>query len=273
VGGKPIPQSDLDESDRRRSLAAWLCDKENPALAINLVNRYWGHFLGRGLVHPIDDIRITNPPANEELMAFLARDLIDHDYDIKHLLRQIMNSSVYQRAAEGHPMSDVDSENKYFTHYTVKRLSAEQLLDAIDYACGTRERFGGLPEGYRAVSLPDPNIGSRFLDTFGRPRREIACECERTDSPNMSQALQLLTGRLMNSKVQANPGRIASFLKRGVPVPEAVRELYLATFCRMPTPRELNEAAALVQSAPNTKDGLEDLLWAMLNTREFQFNH
>jgi len=269
--GAAAPSASEDPDDRRRDLANWLSDRSNLALARNVVNRYWGYYFGRGLVHPIDDLRVTNPAACAELFDDLAKDLASHDYDVKRLLRLIMQSRVYQSASAGNASSACDSENKYFTHYTVKRLSAEQLLDAVDVACGTRERFNGLPDGFRASTLPDTSIPSRFLDAFGRPRREIACECERTDSPNMTQALQLLTGSLLNAKVQNPQGRIAALVKKKTAPANAVRELYFAAFCRPPTDAEVKSAVALVGQSPNLKEGLEDLLWAMLNAREFQF--
>lgn len=269
LGGEPVD----DPLDRRRGLAKWLSEKNNPALAINLVNRYWGYYMGRGLIDPIDDIRSTNPASCPEVLDGLAKDLIDHNYDIKHLLRTIMRSNVYQLSSVPHPASEVDAENKYFTRYTVKRMTAEQLLDAIDFACATQEKFSQLPAGYRAISLPDANVSSRFLDAFGRPKREMACECERSDMPNMTQALQLMTGNLLNSKVFSSNGRVAQMIKNKTPLPQAIEELYLCTVSRPPRKDEIEKATALVAEAPSPKEGLEDLLWTLLNTREFQFNH
>lgn len=269
LGGEPTD----DPLDRRRALAQWLLNRENPGLARNLANRYWGYYLGRGLVDPIDDIRASNPASCQEVLDFLARDLIDHDYDIKHLLRTIMSSHVYQLSSTGREESQLDAANKYFTHYTAKRLTAEQLLDAIDAACGTQEKFAQLPVGYRAISLPDSNVQSKFMDDFGRPKREMACECERSDTPNMTQALQFMTGDLLNGKVSAKTGRIERMVAEKKTVPEAVQEIYLNTVSRFPTADEAEKAAILVQRAPSVREGLEDLLWAMLNTREFQFNH
>lgn len=269
LGGEPID----DPLDRRRGLAKWLSDKNNLALAVNLVNRYWGYYMGRGLVDPIDDIRSTNPASCPEVLDALAKDLVAHDYDIKHLLRTIMQSNVYQLSSIAHPESEIDSDNKYFTHYTVKRMTAEQLLDAIDFACGTQEKFNQLPAGYRAISLPDSNVGSKFLDAFGRPKREMACECERSDMPNMTQALQLMTGNLLNRKVFDNNGRVAQLIKAKAAIPDAISELYFHTVNRPPRQEEIDKAVALINEAPTPKEGLEDLLWTLLNTREFQFNH
>lgn len=269
LGAEPVD----DPLDRRRALARWLSDKNNLALAHNLVNRYWGYYMGRGLVDPIDDIRSTNPPSSPEVFDALAKDLVEHNYDIKHLLRTIMRSHVYQLSSQIPAENTVDSDNKYFTHYTVKRMTAEQLLDAIDFACGTQEKFNQLPAGYRAISLPDANVSSKFLDAFGRPKREMTCECERSDMPNMTQALQLMTGNLLNRKVFDSQGRVAQLVKAKTPVPEAIHTLYMHTVSRPPKKEELDRAVALVQEAPSAKEGLEDLLWTLLNTREFQFNH
>lgn len=269
LGGTPID----DPADRRLGLARWLRDPANPALARNLVNRYWGYYFGRGLVDPLDDLRATNPAASEEVLAYLAADLIEHRYDIKHLLRTIMRSHVYQLSARPAPESRVDGDNKYFTRYHARRLTAEQLLDAVDFACGTREKFARLPLGYRAIALPDSTVPSKFLDDFGRPKREIACECERSATPNMTQALQMMTGEFLHQKIGAKQGRAARLALANTPVPEAVREIFLASVSRPPEPDERDKASLLVERAPDRKEGLEDLLWVMLNTREFQFQH
>jgi hypothetical protein len=152
-------------------------------------------------------------------------------------------------------------------------LGAEQLLDAIDSACGTQEKFPQLPLGYRAISLPDSNVRSKFLDVFGRPKREVACECERSDTPNMTQALQFMTGNLLNLKLRDPKGRVAKMTQAKMPVDKAVEEIYLTTLSRVPTSDESKKAVALVGTASSPREGLEDLLWALLNTREFQFNH
>ncbi len=262
-----------DPLDRRRAFADWLTNPKNLGLARNLANRYWGYYMGRGLVHPIDDIRATNPASCPEVLEALAKDLIERRYDVKHLLRTIMCSHVYQTSPVPHPASVVDADNKFCARYSVKRMSAEQLLDAIDFACGTREKFAQLPSGYRAIALPDTNVNSRFLDIFGRPKREITCECERADTPNMSQALQFMTGTLLNRKATDSNGRVAKLMKEKAPIEQAVKEVYLCTVSRPPSAVEANEAAKLIQTAGSPKEGLEDLLWTLLNTREFQFVH
>ncbi len=269
VGGAPVD----DPIDRRRALAAWISSRENRALARNLVNRYWGYYFGRGLVNPIDDLRTTNPPSNPELLDALADDLIAHKYDIKHLLRTIMRSRVYQLGAVARPESRADAENRYVTHFAPTRIGAEALLDAVDLACGTQEKFKGLPSGYRAIDLPDSGYDSEFLDTFGRPRRAVPCECERSDAPTMTQALLMISGGLLNRKVSDSKGRVARLVAAKTTPEKAVEELFLCTLSRLPTPDESREAVADVNAAPTRKEGLEDMLWTLLNTREFQFNH
>jgi hypothetical protein len=269
VGGPPVD----DPIDRRRALASWMTARDNPALARNLANRYWGYYFGRGLVHPIDDLRVTNPASNPELLDALAADLIAHDYDIKHLVRTIMRSKVYQLGAVSTSVSRVDAENRYVTHFAPKRLRAEALLDAVDSACGTREKFPELPLGYRAIALPDSDYVSDFLDTFGRPRRAVPCECERSEAPTMTQALLMISGGLLNRKVADPDGRVARLVAAQTPPEKAIEELFLCTVSRPPTGEERREALAEIQAAASPKEGLEDLLWTLLNTREFQFNH
>lgn len=262
-----------DPVDRRNGLVSWLRDKNNLGLARNLVNRYWGYYFGRGLIHPIDDIRTTNPASNNELLDALAKDLIAHNYDIKHLLRTMMNSSVYQLSSESNPASNADGDNVYCTHYRSKRLGAEQLLDAVDFACGTKEKFTDVPLGYRAISLPDSQFSSSFMDIFGRPRRVASCECERSENANMMQALLLMSGNLLNRKLSDRTSRIQKLVTAKVPMDKAVEELFLVTLSRLPNPGEKQEALSELAQAGNPREGLEDLLWSLLNTREFLFNH
>ena len=283
---KPLGAAPADDPvDRRRALAAWLTDKSNLAYARNLANRYWGYYFGRGLVSPIDDMRVTNPAANSELLDALARDLIAHNYDVKHLLRTIMRSHVYQLSAEsrlslresesfrGAKGDNPDGDNRYVTHFSPTRLKAEQLLDAVDFACGTQEKFPEVPLGFRAIALPDSNFPNEFLDAFGRPRRVIACECERSDTPSMTQALLMISGGLLNRKVSDGNGRIAKLVKANTPADQVVDELFLCSLSRRPTPEEKQAALAEIATAASPQEGYEDFLWTLLNTREFQFNH
>ena len=271
---KPLGAVPVDDPiDRRRALAAWISSRDNRALARNLVNRYWGYYFGRGLVNPIDDLRATNPASNPQLLDALADDLIAHGYDIKHLLKTIMRSKVYQLGAVAMPASRADADNRYVTHFSPTRLGAETLLDAVDFACGTREKFAELPPGYRAIELPDSDYASEFLDAFGRPRRAVPCECERSEAPTMTQALLMISGGLLNRKVSDPAGRVGRLAAGKSAAAKGIEELFLCTVSRPPTPQESQEAAADIEAAPSRKEGLEDLLWTLLNTREFQFNH
>jgi hypothetical protein len=262
-----------DPFDRRRKLAEWLTAKENPFFARNIVNRFWGYLMGRGLVEPLDDMRATNPASNPELLNALAKDFVEHKYDLKHLLRTIFNSRAYQLGSLKTEGNAADAANVQHTRYTVKRLTAEQLADALDFATGTREKYQGLPLGTRAIQLPDTKVRSFLLDTFGRPPRQIACECERSAQPNIAQALHLLNGDFLNKKIAAPTGRIEALLKAKTPLPDAVEELYLATLSRRPLPGETNKGLDWVKRAPNEREGLQDLLWVLLNRSEFLFNH
>jgi hypothetical protein len=262
-----------DPFDRRRKLAEWVTAPSNPFFARNIVNRFWGYYMGRGLVEPLDDLRATNPPSDPELLDALAQDFVAHHFDLKQLMRTIMNSRAYQLSSAETPGNEADTGNVYGARYTVKRLSAEQLADAIDFATGTHEKYQGLPLGTRAIQLPDTSVRSFMLDVFGRPPRQITCECERKVQPNIAQALHLLNGDALNKKLTVSSGRIGKLIEKKTPLPAIVEDLYLATLSRPPRADEAAEAAAWIAKAPNQKEGVQDLLWVLLNSREFLFNH
>jgi Protein of unknown function (DUF1553)/Protein of unknown function (DUF1549) len=262
-----------DRFDRRRKLAEWLTAKENPYFARNVVNRFWGYVMGRGLVEPLDDIRATNPASNPELLDALAADFAGHQFDLKHLLRTIFTSRAYQLSTVAAPGNEADRSNVYFARFTVKRLTAEQLADALDFATGTRQKYPGLPLGTRAIQLPDTRVASFLLDTFGRPARQITCECERTSQPNIAQALHLLNGDFLNKKIADPAGRVEKLIKDKVELPALVEELYLVTLSRPPRADEVTRAKDWIAAAPSPKEGVQDLLWVLLNSREFLFNH
>jgi hypothetical protein len=270
---RPLNAAPADDPiDRRRALASWLTQADNPWLARNVVNRYWGYLFGKGLVNPIDDLRDTNPATNPALLDSLAQAFVKSGYDLRALLRMILNSRVYQLSALPTPENRLDST--FFTHYTVKRLSAEQLLDALNYATGTTEKFPMRPSGTRAISLPDTNYPSYFLDTFGRPVRATACECERSGDPNLSQALHLMNGDLINRKLSQPDGRLARMMKDPKLTDETLVEyLYRVAFCRPPSDEELVTARSVIASAPDRAAGAQDLFWGLLNSKEFLFNH
>jgi hypothetical protein len=262
-----------DPLDRRRKLADWVTSPENPLFARNIVNRFWGYLMGRGLVEPIDDLRVTNPASNPELLESLAQDFVKAKFDLKHLLRTIMRSRAYQLSSSATPNNQDDVNNVNCTHYTVKRLTAEELADAIDFATETREKYAGLPQGTRAIQLPDSEVRSFMLDVFGRPARKVNCECERSGQPNIAQALHLLNGDFLNRKISSPTGRIETLFKKQTALPGVVEELYLATVSRLPSPKEMDKALQWLKTAPSPKEGTQDLLWVLLNSREFLFNH
>jgi hypothetical protein len=275
---KPLPldadsrQSWDDEFDRRKRLADWLTAPSNKMFARNIVNRFWGYTMGRGLVEPLDDMRATNPATNPELLDALADDFVKAKFDVKHLLRTIFNSRAYQLSATPTDGNKIDAANIHFTYRTVRRLTAEQLADAVDFATGTREKYTGLPLGTRAIQLPDSEVKSYLMDTFGRPPRQVLCECERTSVPNIAQAMHLLNGVTLNGKIAATTGRVDKLISDKVPLPKAIEELYLVTWSRLPSADEAKKAEGWVKSAPSVKEGLQDLLWVLTNSREFLFN-
>ncbi len=262
-----------DPLDRRVKLAEWITDAKNPYFARNIVNRFWGYYMGRGLVEPLDDLRATNPASNPELLDALSVDFVKHKYDLKHLLRTIMNSRAYQLSSAATPGNKVDVQNVHFTRFTVRRLTAEQMADAIDSATGTLTKYPGLPLGTRAIQLPDAEVQSFFLDVFGRPPRKITCECERTSQPNIGQALHLLNGDFLNRKLADSKGRIAQMFKAKKKPSEMVEELYLVTLSRLPSTEEVARAERWISEAPNPREGVQDFLWVLINSREFLFNH
>jgi hypothetical protein len=276
--GRVVPPHPLDgptmddPTDRRRRLADWLTAPDNPFFARNFANRLWAYTMGRGLVEPVDDMRATNPPSNPELLDALAADFAAHKFDLKHFLRTVFTSRAYQRSAAVSPGNAADAANVYHTRYTRKRLTAEQLADALDFATGTREKYQGLPPGTRAIQLPDTKVRSFLMDVFGRPARQVTCECERTAQPNIAQALHLLNSDFLNRKIDEPKGRVAALLKDKTPADALVEELYLATVSRPPRPEEITRARQwMAKSSP--KEGAADLLWVLLNSREFLFNH
>lgn len=259
------------ESDVRTRLADWIVSPQNPYFARNFANRYWSYLVGRGIVEPIDDLRATNPPSNAALLDALVKDFTDHKFNVKHLLRTICRSRVYQLAAERSPIRDRDGS--LFTHRSLKRLSAEVLLDGVNQVCETNESFAGLPEGTRAISLPDPTVASYFLTTFGKPVRTTACECGRMAEPDLSQALHLANGSALQGKLSSDKGRIARLIKEGKSNKEMADELYLATLARLPCESERIVIEETLREIPSRQEAWEDVLWTLLNSSEFVFQH
>lgn len=257
--------------DRRAALAKWLTSAENPFFAKAAANRIWFHVMGRGIIDPPDDVRDSNPPSNEELLDALTQDFVSHNFSIKHLVRTIMNSRIYQLSAETNNWNKDDIA--YFSHAQVKMLTAEQLLDAICTATDLPEKFTGLPAGTRAIQLPDPEVKHPFLMTFGQPNRELACECERESDSSLSQALQMINGPLVAGKLRDGNNRIGKLIAANKSDVEIAQELYLATLSRSPRETEIKAISEHIKSAGDRRKALEDVHWALLNSKEFLFRH
>jgi len=251
-------------------LAAWVTSPQNPYFARLAANRVWKQLMGRGLVEPVDDLRATNPPTNAPLLDYLADYLVEQDYDLKALMRLVLNSRVFQLTGQPNETNGDDVQN--FSHYPVTRMPAEVLLDAICAVTGVPESFPGLPVGTRAVQVWDNRMPSYFLDTFGRSPRESPCECGRSGDPTMSQALHLMNAPEIESKIGHPSGRAARLAVDGMEPDAVVRELTLVTLGRSPTDREREIAQGLFASA-DRKRAIEDYMWVLLNSYDFIFVH
>lgn len=259
------------EDDRRATLVAWLVRPDNPFFAQAHVNRVWGQLLGRGIVEPVDDFRASNPPSIKPLLDQLAADFVTHGYDQKQLLRTILKSHTYQASARANETNRQDT--KYFSHAKTRLLTAEQLLDAICLVTGVAEKYAGLPPGTPATQLPSPDVGNYFLKVFGQPAREMACQCERSSESNLSQALQMINGPLVHDKLRAEGNRLRQLASAGQSDDEIVKTLYLAAFCRVPNEAELAAAKTHIAAQTDRLQALEDVCWAILNAKEFLFQH
>jgi hypothetical protein len=281
--------------DPRTALADWMTAPNNPFFAKSIANRYWKHFLGRGLVEPEDDMRVTNPPSNPELLDALAQQLVQSGFDARSLVRAICTSSTYQLSSSANELNLRDTN--CYSRYYPKRLNAEVLLDAVDDVSGSRTQFDRMPAGTRAVQLPDTSFASYFLTVFGRPDSSTACECERMTSATLAQSLHLLNSKEMQSKLGADGSYAARWSAAGpnnvaptegganaaaltpaeqlrAAAPQRIRELYLRAFSREPSPSEATVALEyLIQKSNNVREAYEDLIWGVVNSKEFLFNH
>lgn len=267
-------KGDLDlppGEDRRGPLVAWLRGKDNPLFPQAGVNRLWGHLFGRGIVEPVDDFRASNPPSNAALLEALTKDFVEHGFDQKHILRTILNSKTYQLSSRKNEFNANDT--KYFSHATTRLLSAEQLLDAICQVTSVAEKFKGLPGGTHATQLPSPDVDNYFLKVFGQPPREMACQCERSSESNLSQALQMINGPLVHGKLRDANNRFRKLVAAGKTDEEIVRQLYMAALCRQPETAEAQAALKHIAAQSDRLQGLEDVCWAVLNAKEFLFQH
>jgi Protein of unknown function (DUF1549)/Protein of unknown function (DUF1553) len=273
LGADPVEVG--SDEDPRERLVDWMIEPKNPFFARAVVNRYWAHFFGRGIVDPLDDMRVTNPPSNTELLDALAKDFIDHKFSLKHLVRTICNSRTYQLSAVPNEFNQHDKQN--YARYYPKRMSAEVLFDAVCQVTGSPTAFNGLPQDRnapkRAIMLPDESFASYFLDVFGRPQRISACECERVNEANLAQALHLLNSDEVQGKLSRGGARADLLAKDTRPDAEKVEELFLWAFARKPTPEQLKVALAhIAKHEKDKKSAYENILWALINAKEFQFN-
>ncbi|RIK82821.1 MAG: cell surface protein [Planctomycetota bacterium] len=263
-------EPDTTGKDRRAVLAEWVTSPQNPYFAVNVANRVWAHFMGVGVVEPVDDVRISNPPSNPELHAALGAKLVEYKYDLRQLVRDICNSRAYQRSAVPNETNAEDSKN--FAYARIRRIPAEALLDSLCQVTGAQEKFPGLPLGARAVQIADGGLSTYFLTTFGRAPRNTVCACEAKAEPTLSQALHMLNGSAVHDKI-AQGRLIETMLETGKKPAEVVEEIFLRCLSRKPTEAELNSIAQLCGSAEKPVAELQDVFWAVLNSREFLFVH
>jgi len=270
LGAQPVVVA--PERDPRDALADWMTAADNRFFARSLVNRYWKHFFSRGIVEPEDDMRVTNPASNPELLDALAKHFTASRYDLKDLVRTICRSRVYQLSALPNDYNLTDKQN--FSRYYPKRLAAEVLLDAVDGVTASTSGFSGMPPGTQAVQLPDTSVGSYFLTVFGRPESASACECERSQEANLAQSLHLLNSGEVQSKLSAGTGRAANLAAdKARSEEDKVRDLYVWVYSRQPAADESAVALAHLKKTANKQQAFEDILWALINTKEFLFNH
>lgn len=280
LDGQAIPVS--AEEDARALLAEWMTRKDNPFLARATVNRLWSHLFGRGIIDPVDDIRSSNPPVNGPLLEALAKDFVDHDFDVRHILRVMLNSRTYQLSARKNPFNANDRLN--FSHALPRRLSAEQLLDTLSQATGIGEnfvaRYAGagtvaMPVGgLRAGQLPDRQLTAEMLELFGRPKGESSCACERHEEASMTQALHLINGKSVSSRVADPGGRVAKLVQTPkITDAQIIEELYLAALCRLPDAGEMELMKKHFAAGGDKLKAAQDAMWVLFNTKEFLFNH
>jgi len=277
VRGKPMKpkflggaEPDLAGKDRRQVLADWLASPENPYFAKNLANIVWSHFFGQGIINETDDVRISNPASNQELLDEMAKRFTDYKYDFKKLVKDICASRTYQLASQPAKSNEADTRN--FARGPIRRIRAETMLDIITQATDTKNKFPGLPLGARAVQIGDGTISTYFLTTFGRPMRDTVCSCEVRLEPTLSQSLHLMNGETVAGKISAG-NLVGKMLQEKKPANLIIETIFLRALSRAPRPEEMTKLLAAVESNPNKQQALEDVFWAVMNSREFMFNH
>ncbi len=256
-------------ADRRVPMVDWLVAPENPFFAKSMANRIWSYFLGRGIIDPVDDIRASNPPSNPELLDALTAQFVKDDFDLRKLMKTICQSRTYQLSIVKNKWNEDDTIN--FSHAHPRRLSAEQMVDALALATGTKAKLAGVPSGMRAAQIPDGMVaGNDFLQLFGRPKRQSACECERSSSLTLSHALSLINGPTISEAIAAPDSRIAKLVKTEKDDRKLVEDIYLSCLSRPPTEKELK--AVEFKSGADRLEVAQDLAWALLNSPAFLFN-
>jgi hypothetical protein len=266
----------LGRSDRLTPLANWVTSAKNPFFAKAQANRIWAHLIGRGVVEPIDDFKVGNPPTNAPLLKYLSETFIAGEYRLKPMIRQIMNSRVYQLSSS--PNETNTGDESHFSRAIVQPLEAEQLMDAVANALGTPLKLPGYPTGTRAGEMaatpmegrrPAGGVGMRFLKVFGKPERLLTCECERNEDPGVLQAFQMMTGELVNELIRMPNNRLGQLSKNGSSDTELLEQLYLAAVARRPSEAESAKLLSYVNGASNKREGWEDVAWGLLNSKEF----
>ena len=267
LGGE-VP--DVVGKDRRGLMAEWLASPKNPYFATNLSNMVWTHFFGVGIINEVDDVRVSNPPSNSELLQELGKKFTEYNYDFKRLVKDIVLSNSYQLSTQANASNESDTKN--FSHSSIRRIKAETFLDCISQVTETKNKFPGLPLGARAVQIADGQVSNYFLTTFGRATRESVCSCEVKLDPTLSQSLHLLNGDATTQRI--TQGNLIGKLLTDKKTPEEIlNEIYVRCLSRMPSADEKTKVLALVNAEKDKKQVLEDAFWAVLNTREYMFNH
>jgi len=277
--GKPMAPRQLDGSpvnwkpgdDPREKLVDWMTSPQNEYFSGSMVNRLWKHFMGVGIVEPVDDLRSSNPPSNPELFSALKAEFVEHGFDLKHVMRLIMNSLAYQLSAD--TLLENEQDRRFYSHYFARRLEAEVLDDAISQVTGVPDAFPGYPVGVRAVQVPDPTVNSYFLTLFGRSERVTACACERNGDVTLPQLLHLGNGEDISQKLTSGDGVLARLLQDQKDDAKLTETLFLSTLGRRPTDEQWKAVRQALAGGDPRDEVYRDLLWALLNSKEFTFNH
>ena len=258
-------------SDPRESLARWMTDPSNEAFSGNMVNRLWKHFFSVGLVEPVDDLRASNPPSNAGLWKHLNQEFVGSGFNLKHVMRLILNSRAYQLSSE--TLTANRNDRRFYSHYFARRLPAEVMLDAVSQISGVPEEFAGYPIGVRAMQVPDPSTASYFLSLFGRSDRVTACACERNGEVTLPQLLHMQNGDWIGSKLKSDRSAVRSLTQKHPDNAELTAAVFLTTLSRVPTAAEQEVVLRLLSEAESRDAAVVDLFWSLLNTKEFAFNH